>query len=261
MICIPYFSATILINTELLKTADDRRIVRPIIFISTMGSILFALVIMAQMTLDDSNTINVFRWLFGLYILAISWPFAQMLKRSIDYLDEYYQDFLSYRILRIVIAILPLSTAIFGIASVSGYLNFAWVSTRYILYFVLFAILWVSIIALLKDASLWAKRYALQNTQNGLFWAQDVITPYIPYCATAASSFSPPYFLNSITGTTKPPSFKTPSTSSTPHSFKAKKKANSHYATSSLWDYYFILSFALAVGFVLLATAGFIAKY
>lgn len=177
MICIPYFSATILINTELLKTADDRRIVRPIIFISTMGSILFALVIMAQMTLDDSNTINVFRWLFGLYILAISWPFAQMVKRSIDYLDEYYQDFLSYRILRIVIAILPLSTAIFGIASVSGYLNFAWVSARYILYFVLFAILWVSIIALLKDASLWAKRYALQNTQNGLFWAQDVITP------------------------------------------------------------------------------------
>lgn len=177
MIAIPYFAMRILIDTQLLETTDNYRVVRIVGILSAIGSILFALVMMAEQILNDQMTIDAFRWIYGVYIALVTLPMWRAINRAISFLNGYYGEFYTYRILRVVVYLIPLGFTLFGVSSVLGYLNFAWLSAQYLLYLLLFALIWVGFLALCKDASLWAKRYALLNTNNGVFWAQDVINP------------------------------------------------------------------------------------
>ncbi|MBV7433401.1 mechanosensitive ion channel [Cardiobacteriaceae bacterium TAE3-ERU3] len=177
MVSIPYFAMRILIDSRLLETTDNLRIINIVGILSGIGSLLFVQVMLAQWILNDSNTIDAFRWVFGAYIAAISIPMWRSVIKMVRFLNEYYADYYAYRILRVVIFIIPIGTTFFGIASLFGYLNFAWINAEFLLYFLLISVIWIGLLAAFKDASLWAKRYALLNTNNGVFWAQDVINP------------------------------------------------------------------------------------
>ncbi|UJF24138.1 mechanosensitive ion channel [Suttonella sp. R2A3] len=177
MIAIPYFAMRILIDTQLLETTDNYRVVRIVGILSAIGSILFALVMMAEQILNDQTTIDTFRWIYGVYIALVTLPMWHAINRAVSFLNGYYSEFYTYRILRVVVYIIPIGFTLFTISSLLGYLNFAWLSAQYLLYLLLVALIWIGFLALCKDASLWAKRYALLNTNNGVFWAQDVIGP------------------------------------------------------------------------------------
>lgn len=177
MIAIPYFAARILIDSRLMESADSRRIIRPVTAIAAIGTLLFSMVILANGVLTDQNTIDAYRWIFCVYVLLVSWPVFRLVRRTIAYLNEHYRDAYIFRILRICCYLMCLGFFVFGAIGTLGYLNLAWSIAGHQFVIWGFVLIWIGILALAKDGSLWAKRYALKNTNNGVFWAQDVINP------------------------------------------------------------------------------------
>lgn len=177
-VSIPHFATKILVRSQLVKTPEDANLVRPITQIAIISSILFSLIMMANWVLPEKDGVNsILRWVFGVYVLIASYPIFLIVRRTLNYMDEYYQDYYVYRVIRFLSLLFPFITTLFGVASSLGFINLAWLIAKHSAYFMLCGLIWVSILALGKDASLWAKRYALKNTSNGLFWAQDVINP------------------------------------------------------------------------------------
>ncbi|MDO4436258.1 MAG: mechanosensitive ion channel [Cardiobacteriaceae bacterium] len=177
-VSIPHFATKILVRSQFIKTPEDANLVRPITQIALVSSILFSLVMMANWVLPENDEVNlVLRWLFGIYILMVSYPIFLIVRRTLNYMDEYYNDYYVYHVIRFLCLLIPIITTLFGLSSLLGFINLAWLIAKHGTLFMLHGLIWVSILALGKDASLWAKRYALKNTSNGLFWAQDVINP------------------------------------------------------------------------------------
>lgn len=176
-VAIPYFAVRILIDSHLMEGADDHRLIRPVTTIALIGTLLFSLVILATSVLTDQNTIDAYRFIFCLYMLLVSWPIFRLTRRITAYLNTYYSDSYIYRILRLLAYLICAGIFLFGATGSAGYLNLAWSIAEHQLYIWAFILIWVGILALAKDASLWAKRHALKNTNNGVFWAQDVINP------------------------------------------------------------------------------------
>ncbi|SUO97347.1 Potassium efflux system KefA precursor [Suttonella ornithocola] len=177
LISIPHFTIHLLKHSQLLDSADNRKLARPVTISAAIGGILLACVFMAEWILTDPIVIDAFRWLYGVYILIISYPLWQMLRKMRLFLDEHYTDHYTYSILRSIIGLIPIGFLLFGAASVLGYLNFAWLSARYLLTTLLYTLIWIGFLGLIKDLSLTAKRLALTRTNNSVFWAQDVINP------------------------------------------------------------------------------------
>ena len=176
-IALPYFSARILITSHLMESAGSHRIIRPVVIIASIGTLLFSMVMLAGWVLSEQTTIDAYRWIFCLYILLMSWPIFRLVRRTIAYLDEHLRESYIYRILRTIAYLICLGQFIFGLTGTLGYLNLAWAIARHQFILWAFVLIWVGILAVAKDLSLWAKRYALKNTNNGVFWAQDVINP------------------------------------------------------------------------------------
>ncbi|MDO4643668.1 MAG: mechanosensitive ion channel [Cardiobacteriaceae bacterium] len=174
---IPYYAARNLIKTELIATPEKQRIIRPTIIYAAIGSLLFAFVLMADWILDDEPIINTYRWIFALYNLLVAIPIWRAVSRSLTYMNGFYQEYSTYRILRPIIRTIPMGVLAFGLIGTLGYLNLAWLIAKHLLIFVLYALIWIAFTAFLKDSALRAKRYALRNTNRGVFWAQDVINP------------------------------------------------------------------------------------
>ena len=176
-IAIPYFATRILIDSRLMESADNQRIIRPVTTIAAIGNLLFSMVMLAGWILTEQPVIDAYRWIFCVYILLVSWPIFRLVRRTVAYLNEHYRDSSIYRILRTVTYLICLGQLIFGLIGTLGYLNLAWSIARHQFVLWAFVLIWIGILALAKDTSLWAKRYALKNTNNGVFWAQDVINP------------------------------------------------------------------------------------
>ena len=173
---IPYYAARNLISTGLIATPEKRRIIRPTIIYAAVGSLLFSLVLMAGWILDDAVITDAYRWIFALYNLLVGIPVWRATSRSLAYMDGFYQEYSTYRILRPLIRTIPAGILAFGAIGTLGYLNFAWLIAAHLLIFLLYALIWVAITAILKDSARRAKRYALR-TGRGVFWTQDVINP------------------------------------------------------------------------------------
>lgn len=174
---IPYFATRILTDSRLMESADSTRIIRPVTAIAVIGNVLFSMVMLAGWVLTEQKVIDAARWIFCVYILLVSWPVFRLVRRTIAYLNAHYRESSIFRILRIVSYLMCLGLFIFGLIGSAGYLNLAWSIARHQIVIWAFVLVWIGILALAKDASLWAKRYALKNTDNGVFWAQDVINP------------------------------------------------------------------------------------
>lgn len=179
LISIPHYFIHILTSSQLLASTDTaHRLGRPITIAAAIGGILLACVLMAQWTLSEQTVIDTFRWIYGIYILLISFPLWKLLRSTRRYLDEHYHEFYTYRILRQLLRIIPIGFLFFGIASVLGYLNLAWLVARYLLIALLYTLIWIGFLGLCKDLSLAAKRLVISSdAKNGVFWAQDVINP------------------------------------------------------------------------------------
>ena len=173
---IPYYAARNLIRTDLIATPEKRRIIRPTIIYAAVGSLLFSLVLMSGWILDDALITDTYRWIFALYNLLVGVPVWRATSRSLAYMDGFYQEYSTYRILRPLIRAIPLGILAFGLIGTFGYLNLAWLIAKYLLIFILYALVWVAITAVLQDSARRAKRYALR-TGRGVFWTQDVINP------------------------------------------------------------------------------------
>ena len=173
---IPYYAARNLISTGLIATPEKRRIIRPTIIYAAVGSLLFSLVLMAGWILDDAVITDAYRWIFALYNLLVGIPVWRATSRSLAYMDGFYQEYSTYRILRPLIRAIPAGILAFGAIGTLGYLNLAWIIAKHLLIFILYALIWVAITAILKDSARRAKRYALR-TGRGVFWTQDVINP------------------------------------------------------------------------------------
>ena len=173
---IPYYAARNLISTGLIATPEKRRIIRPTIIYAAVGSLLFSLVLMAGWILDDAVITDAYRWIFALYNLLVGIPVWRATSRSLAYMDGFYQEYSTYRILRPLIRAIPAGILAFGLIGTLGYLNLAWIIAKHLLIFILYALIWVAITAILKDSARRAKRYALR-TGRGVFWTQDVINP------------------------------------------------------------------------------------
>jgi len=173
---IPYYAARNLISTGLIATPEKRRIIRPTIIYAAVGSLLFSLVLMAGWILDDAVITDAYRWIFALYNLLVGIPVWRATSRSLAYMDGFYQEYSTYRILRPLIRTIPAGILAFGAIGTLGYLNFAWLIAAHLLIFLLYALIWVAITAILKDSARRAKRHALR-TGRGVFWTQDVINP------------------------------------------------------------------------------------
>lgn len=179
VVAVPHFAAKMLVSSQLIKTPEQSNIVTSVTVVAFIGILLFSLVMLSQWVLieNNENTTNFYRWLFGAYVLLASYPIFILLMRTWRYMNEYYEEYFIYRILRVLITLLPIGSALFGLLSVAGYLNIAWLFAKYFMIFIVYALAWAAFLATCKDTALWAKRYALKNTSNGLFWAQDVINP------------------------------------------------------------------------------------
>ena len=173
---IPYYAARNLISTGLIATPEKRRIIRPTIIYAAVGSLLFSLVLMAGWILDDAVITDAYRWIFALYNLLVGIPVWRATSRSLAYMDGFYQEYSTYRILRPLIRTIPAGILAFGAIGTLGYLNLAWLIAAHLLIFLLYALIWVAITAILKDSARRAKRRALR-TGRGVFWTQDVINP------------------------------------------------------------------------------------
>ena len=173
---IPYYAARNLISTGLIATPEKRRIIRPTIIYAAVGSLLFSLVLMAGWILDDAVITDAYRWIFALYNLLVGIPVWRATSRSLAYMDGFYQEYSTYRILRPLIRTIPAGILAFGLIGTLGYLNLAWLIAAHLLIFLLYALIWVAITAILKDSARRAKRRALR-TGRGVFWTQDVINP------------------------------------------------------------------------------------
>ena len=173
---IPYYAARNLISTGLIATPEKRRIIRPTIIYAAVGSLLFSLVLMAGWILDDAVITDAYRWIFALYTLLVGIPVWRATSRSLAYMDGFYQEYSTYRILRPLIRTIPAGILAFGAIGTLGYLNLAWLIAAHLLIFLLYALIWVAITAILKDSARRAKRRALR-TGRGVFWTQDVINP------------------------------------------------------------------------------------
>lgn len=173
---IPYYAARNLISTGLIATPEKRRIIRPTIIYAAVGSLLFSLVLMAGWILDDAVITDAYRWIFALYNLLVGIPVWRATSRSLAYMDGFYQEYSTYRILRPLIRTIPAGILAFGAIGTLGYLNLAWLIAAHLLIFLLYALIWVAITAILKDSARRAKRHALR-TGRGVFWTQDVINP------------------------------------------------------------------------------------
>ena len=173
---IPYYAARNLISTGLIATPEKRRIIRPTIIYAAVGSLLFSLVLMAGWILDDAVITDAYRWIFALYNLLVGIPVWRATSRSLAYMDGFYQEYSTYRILRPLIRTIPAGILAFGLIGTLGYLNLAWLIAAHLLIFLLYALIWVAITAILKDSARRAKRHALR-TGRGVFWTQDVINP------------------------------------------------------------------------------------
>ena len=173
---IPYYAARNLISTGLIASPEKRRILRPTIIYAAVGSLLFSLVLMADWILDDNFITDAYRWIFALYNLLVGIPVWRATSRSLAYMDGFYQEYSTYRILRPLIRAIPAGILAFGLIGTLGYLNLAWIIAKHLLIFILYALIWVAITAILKDSARRAKRYALR-TGRGVFWTQDVINP------------------------------------------------------------------------------------
>ncbi|MFC2503358.1 MAG: hypothetical protein ACFN4D_04815 [Cardiobacterium sp.] len=171
---IPYYAARNLISTGLIATPEKRRIIRPTIIYAAVGSLLFSLVLMAGWILDDAVITDAYRWIFALYNLLVGIPVWRATSRSLAYMDGFYQEYSTYRILRPLIRTIPAGILAFGAIGTLGYLNLAWLIAAHLLIFLLYALIWVAITAILKDSARRAKRRALR-TGRGVFWTQDVI--------------------------------------------------------------------------------------
>ena len=178
-IAVPNFATKLLLSSQLIKIPENSNIVNMVTLFSAIGSFLFALVMLAQWVLMDSSetVVNAFRWLFGVYSLVASYPLFLMVWRTIGHINEFYEENYIYRVLRVLFLLVPVVAALFGLLSVCGYLNIAWLLAQYCSYLLLYGLAWIGLLALYKDFSLAAKRYALKHTSNGLFWTQDVINP------------------------------------------------------------------------------------
>ena len=119
---------------------------------------------------------DAYRWIFALYNLLVGIPVWRATSRSLAYMDGFYQEYSTYRILRPLIRAIPAGILAFGAIGTLGYLNLAWIIAKHLLIFILYALIWVAITAILKDSARRAKRYALR-TGRGVFWTQDVINP------------------------------------------------------------------------------------
>ena len=173
---IPYYAARNLISTGLIATPEKRRIIRPTIIYAAVGSLLFSLVLMAGWILDDAVITDAYRWIFALYNLLVGIPVWRATSRSLAYMDGFYQEYSTYRILRPLIRAIPAGILAFGAIGTLGYLNLTWLIAAHLLIFLLYALIWVAITAILKDSARRAKRRALR-TGRGVFWTQDVINP------------------------------------------------------------------------------------
>ena len=173
---IPYYAARNLIHTELIAAPEKQRIIRPTIIYAAVGSLLFSLVLMAGWILDDAVITDAYRWIFALYNLLVGIPVWRATSRSLAYMDGFYQEYSTYRILRPLIRTIPAGILAFGLIGTLGYLNLAWLIAAHLLIFLLYALIWVAITAILKDSARRAKRHALR-TGRGVFWTQDVINP------------------------------------------------------------------------------------
>ena len=178
-ITIPNFATKLLLSSQLVQMPENSNIVNTVTIFSAIGSVLFALIMLSQWVLISSSELvtNSLRWFFGIYCLLASYPFFRTVFRTISFTNEYYGEFYIYKILRVLFILVPVATALFGLLSAFGYLNMAWIFAWHFAIFTGFAIVWAGLLAIYKDISLAAKRYALKNTSNGLFWTQDVINP------------------------------------------------------------------------------------
>ncbi|MDO5091322.1 MAG: mechanosensitive ion channel [Cardiobacteriaceae bacterium] len=176
-VAIPYFAVRILIGSHLMEGAEDQRLIRPVTTIALIGTLLASLVVLATGVLTDQNTIDAYRFIFCLYMLLVSLPVYRLTRRTTAYLSSHYSDSRIYRILRLLAYLICAGIFLFGLTGTLGYLNLAWSIALHQLHIWAFILIWTGILALAKDASLWAKRHALKNTNNGVFWAQDVINP------------------------------------------------------------------------------------
>lgn len=177
LVSIPHFSIKILNQSKLLAYNEHQKLGRPITIAAAVGGILLSCVFMSGWILSDSAVINAFSWIYSVYILIIAYPLWRLILRMRRHLDSHYADYYTYRILRIVMRLIPIGFLFFGAAGTLGYLNLAWLAARYLLIALIYSLIWIGFLGLCKDLSLAAKRLAVIRTSNGVFWAQDVINP------------------------------------------------------------------------------------
>lgn len=178
-IAAPNFATKILVASQLVKTPVPKKVISFVTLFSAIGAILLALVMLSEWVLLENNesVTNIYRWLFGFYILLASYPIFIMIRKTWAYMNEYYEEFYLYRILKVLITLIPFGLGIFGVLSFLGYLNISWLFAQYFSVFMILSLFWAGYLAICHDISLWAKRYVLKNTSRGLFWTQDVINP------------------------------------------------------------------------------------
>lgn len=177
LITIPYFCVHTLSESHLLTSNTERYRVRRVTTAAAIGSLLLALVFMAQWILSEKLIIDSFRWFFCIFTLLISLPLWRILQNMLHFLAEEHGALYTYRIVRLIVQVIPLGFFLFGCVGAFGYLNLAWLMARYLLIALFYTIVWVSFLGLCKDISLAAKKYVLSHTNNSVFWAQDVINP------------------------------------------------------------------------------------
>lgn len=177
LITIPYFCVHTLSESHLLTSNTERYRVRRVTTAAAIGSLLLALVFMAQWILSEKLIIDSFRWFFCVFTLLISFPLWRILQNMLHFLAEEHGALYTYRIVRLIMQVIPLGFFLFGCVGALGYLNLAWLMARYLLIALCYIIVWVTFLGLCKDISLAAKKYVLSHTNNSVFWAQDVINP------------------------------------------------------------------------------------
>ena len=187
---IPYYAARNLISTDLIATPEKRRIIRPTVIYAAVGSLLFSLVLMADWILDDDFITDAYRWIFALYNLLVGIPVWRATSRSLAYMDGFYQEYSTYRILRPLIRAIPAGILAFGLIGTLGYLNLAWIIAKHLLIFILYALIWVAITAILKDSARApnATRCAPGAASSGRRTSSTPCTPSSPTAACSSSS-------------------------------------------------------------------------